>query len=499
MKIKILTERLLEGGLGHVFRCLNLAQLFLDKGYEVSFFVRGDTFGLGKIINKHEKIYFLNISWEFIKDPSMLNNDICIIDSYQIKNFDNFIANSKIVMFLCDDFRKRHFLKYKNVYILNQNGIYKNLDLRERVFSGIEFAIINNCFKLNSFFNSDKKIFKYFISFGAEDKDDLSFEAFNHFSDCVIVLGIGYTGKLNKFRNKTENKLKKCKLIFNSSQENIARLISISTYSIVSGGGILLEALHLCEFIFCKNSAENQILQIESFKDHINIISNFKMVENINNIVQNKLIGKVGKKKEKIVLDLTFECINSDLKKKSQNFSLDNLEAINFCNMNVDETEMILNWRNHENVRKYMLDNDIIKLQNHLAFIKSLEKSRIAKYFLVKEINKRNKEYIGVIALSRINIKHKNAYLGIYKNPFSNSSFGSKLIKIIKHICFILELEMLYLETVATNLRGIRLYEKEGFNFLGTLKNGFFEKSEDKFKDILIYGIKITNEINTKE
>ena len=59
-------------------------------------------------------------------------------------------------------------------------------------------------------------------------------------------------------------------------------------------------------------------------------------------------------------------------------------KLVNFIDLTSKELDMILEWRNHPNVRKWMKNNEKIKKQEHLVFIKLLQKSKNREYFLLK-------------------------------------------------------------------------------------------------------------------
>ena len=79
-----------------------------------------------------------------------------------------------------------------------------------------------------------------------------------------------------------------------------------------------------------------------------------------------------------------------------------NIELINFTNLSLEEKKMILEWRNHKDIRKWMYNRDIIGLSEHLSYIDSLASKKDRLYFIVKYRN----EVIGVIDFT--NIDHIN-------------------------------------------------------------------------------------------
>ena len=69
------------------------------------------------------------------------------------------------------------------------------------------------------------------------------------------------------------------------------------------------------------------------------------------------------------------------------------IKLINFIDLSLEEKIMVLGWRNHPEIRKWMYNQDEIKLEEHLNFIDSLKLRKDKLYFLVKKED----EFIGVI------------------------------------------------------------------------------------------------------
>ena len=66
-------------------------------------------------------------------------------------------------------------------------------------------------------------------------------------------------------------------------------------------------------------------------------------------------------------------------------------------------------------------------------------------------------------------------------------------MQVIRYIAFTqYNLNMLYLEVKANNARAIKLYENEGFIYMGTLSQGFRtqQNNNETYCDVHIYGIK---------
>ena len=67
---------------------------------------------------------------------------------------------------------------------------------------------------------------------------------------------------------------------------------------------------------------------------------------------------------------------------------MNNIELINFTELNLSEVKMVLKWRNNPDVRKWMYNQDEILLENHLAFIKSLKSKSLQMSIQSSLLNK---------------------------------------------------------------------------------------------------------------
>ncbi|MCK9371616.1 MAG: UDP-4-amino-4,6-dideoxy-N-acetyl-beta-L-altrosamine N-acetyltransferase [Sulfuricurvum sp.] len=139
------------------------------------------------------------------------------------------------------------------------------------------------------------------------------------------------------------------------------------------------------------------------------------------------------------------------------------IRLIPFGDMDDTRKRMVLSWRNHNNVRIWMVHHDIIALDTHLHFIQSLEKRPDKAYFLVQ----RDEEYLGVIDFNAIT--HDSAELGIYANPDLHR-VGTILMETLLEYAFnTLNLTRLYANVFSDNIRAKHLYEKFDFTETGRI------------------------------
>ncbi len=140
---------------------------------------------------------------------------------------------------------------------------------------------------------------------------------------------------------------------------------------------------------------------------------------------------------------------------------IDNIDLINFIDLNMKEKLMVLSWRNNPVIKKWMYTNSDISVDEHLAFIETLKNKKNTFYFVVKQ----NEKYLGVIDFTHVE-KEISVTMGIYVNP-ELRGFGSFLMEIIIRFSFeSLNVKKIYSEVFEDNNKAFILYEKCGFKFL---------------------------------
>ena len=138
------------------------------------------------------------------------------------------------------------------------------------------------------------------------------------------------------------------------------------------------------------------------------------------------------------------------------------ISLINFINLTLQEKIMILSWRNNPNIKKWMYNSDNISLNSHLDYIKSLNIQKDRIYFLVKKQN----NYIGVVDLTSINYKKKEAEIGLYSNPNINGNGKIIANAIIDYAFKKLKLKRLLANVYLENDIAFNLYKDLNFEEL---------------------------------
>jgi UDP-2,4-diacetamido-2,4,6-trideoxy-beta-L-altropyranose hydrolase len=144
------------------------------------------------------------------------------------------------------------------------------------------------------------------------------------------------------------------------------------------------------------------------------------------------------------------------------------LRLIAFTELNDTEKEMILTWRNHPDIRIWMLNSHEISLDDHLRFIESLKNRADKRYFLVRQGN----DYLGVVDLT--DITTTSAEIGIYANPDMRSVGTLLMDALIRYAFNTLKLTKLIANVFSNNEKAKRLYQK--FDFKETTRITYKER-----------------------
>jgi UDP-4-amino-4,6-dideoxy-N-acetyl-beta-L-altrosamine N-acetyltransferase len=135
------------------------------------------------------------------------------------------------------------------------------------------------------------------------------------------------------------------------------------------------------------------------------------------------------------------------------------IQLLNFTSLNLIQKELILSWRNHPDIRKWMIDENKITLKDHLYFIDLLATKTDKRYFLVQK----ESSYLGVIDLTNITVD--SAELGIYANP-DMRGIGSTLMGALIDYATSQGISKLIANVFPNNVRACHLYKR--FNFTET-------------------------------
>lgn len=144
-----------------------------------------------------------------------------------------------------------------------------------------------------------------------------------------------------------------------------------------------------------------------------------------------------------------------------------------------DDAELVLSWRNQDSVRVNMYNHEIIELEAHMKWFKSLLESKDVKYFIYEQ----DKKPLGVLSFVDIDYKNKKASWAFYSGDTSIRGIGSEMEQLALEYAFIeLNLNKLCCEVLEFNTAVISFHQKFGFKQEGIKRQEYFR--DGKYFDI---------------
>ena len=104
----------------------------------------------------------------------------------------------------------------------------------------------------------------------------------------------------------------------------------------------------------------------------------------------------------------------------------------NFISLSEEEKKTVLTWRNHINIRKWMLSDAPIEIKHHLDFIKSLKEREDCFYWIVSKEEK----IMGVFSITKIDYENSEVESGYYMDPYNEEGDGFFFIHALYQFMF---------------------------------------------------------------
>ncbi len=162
------------------------------------------------------------------------------------------------------------------------------------------------------------------------------------------------------------------------------------------------------------------------------------------------------------------------------------IEFVNILEVDKDTQMAVREWRNSEEVKKYMFNDTEITIEEHNSWVNSLINNKKNTTFIVFYKN----TPVGIVSITNINYVHKTADWGfyIYDTTLRGKGLGKGLL--YKLICYAfsgLNLSKLNCEALENNPAVINLYKKFGFIEEGIRRKNIIK--DGKRLDVVLLGI----------
>lgn len=156
--------------------------------------------------------------------------------------------------------------------------------------------------------------------------------------------------------------------------------------------------------------------------------------------------------------------------------------------MTVEDTDLIVKWRNTEEVRKNFIYQALFTREGHLNWIRTMvDTGRVVQMIICLTDTD---EAVGSVYIRDIDKEHRKAEYGIFIGEASarGKGIGTQAAKQMLAFCFEeLKLHRIFLRAYADNLQAIRSYEKAGFVKEAYLKDDVC--IDGKFRDIVLMAV----------
>jgi UDP-2,4-diacetamido-2,4,6-trideoxy-beta-L-altropyranose hydrolase len=406
-------------GLGHVVRCIALAQMLKDE-FQVHFIVKEIPESIiGNIISQGFEFTQIETEETFFK--LLTGKEIVVLDNYffdtayqkRIKE----ISDCKLVCI--DDLHDKEF--YADLIINHAPGV-KPEDYQAQSYTkfalGLDYVLLRPSF-IEAAKSERKidKIEKVFICFGGSDIKNLTSTCLNllvdekRFKKIIVVLGASFTyleevKKIAEISNVVE-------LYHAISETKMLGLMKATDLAIVPSSGILLEAISAGCLVISGGYVENQKFIYQYYKDSNLIID----------------AGQFDVAAIKKAVSLSFTKKNIPCK------IIDGLSGnrivrlffglnINLRRIHKEDCKLLYNWANDPDVRNNAFNTTDISWENHSHWFLNRLNSPNTIIFILE----RNDTPIGQIRFDREYDYWKIDYS--IDKKFRGMGMGSKIIKL---------------------------------------------------------------------
>lgn len=151
--------------------------------------------------------------------------------------------------------------------------------------------------------------------------------------------------------------------------------------------------------------------------------------------------------------------------------------------MDVGDLPMVLSWRNHPDVRRFMFNQHEISLQEHTAWFTQVIQDQSKDLLIVEE----SSAPIGYVQFSHVELGGIS-YWGFYVRPGASKGTGQKLGNAaLEHAFGQLQLHKVCGQVIATNQASIKFHERLGFKREAEFEDQ--KRINNEYHTLIFYGL----------
>ena len=156
--------------------------------------------------------------------------------------------------------------------------------------------------------------------------------------------------------------------------------------------------------------------------------------------------------------------------------------------MTYDDTDLIVNWRNIDDVRKNFIYQALFTRESHENWIRTKVETGDVVQMIICETG--SDRPVGSVYVRDVDRTHHNAEYGIFigEADARGKGYGTAAAKLMIRYCFEeMNLHRLFLRVYAENQQAIKSYEKAGFEREALLRDDVCINGN--YRDIVLMGI----------
>lgn len=458
-KVYIRVDGNAQIGLGHLVRCIALAQM-LKSDFEISFVCK-------KIPeNNVNEIKALSFNLIIIKSEktfiSLVQNDtIVVLDSYDLDSDYQKIIKDKGCKLVCiDDLHDKVFFAD---LIINHAPNIDPIDYQAQIYTqyalGLDYVLLRPVFLNKAKQPTVNQVIQTaFVCFGGSDTKNITQTVVNiligdtRFTKIIVVTGAAYN-YLNKLKESIGNNTRVV-LYHAIDSETMCNLIADADLAIVPSSGILQEAIAVGCKIVSGMYVENQKDIFNNYKalgafESAGYFSDSELLNAIDNSFKNEIIfrkklidGESGNRILKYFKQLLIE------------------EEVLLKNVKESDLLKTFEWAGNAEIRKYFFNTRPVKFDEHKNwFLNKLNDNNCFYYMGVL-----HSEIFGSV---RFDIEGNKAVISYVVDPlYQNRGLGTILLKkgLDLFICqFTGKISFVYGEAFFENIASFKIFKKLGY------------------------------------